>query len=196
MRTITSLLAEQFGDSHTTTSIHGYITALAFADAQTEYDRVRQGVALSDQGHYSKFRITGSDALDFLNNLNLPDVARLPIGRSMTSFLLGDNGEVFCECYVISVGDGYMLLAEGRDVDSVSDYLKANTGDYSVSIENITSELGLIGLDGPFSWELLKDILGVKILGLRYLEVLENKRLVAHRCTSFVPARLVNSVTC
>ncbi len=177
MRTINSLLLEHFGEHHTTTSIHGYTTALAFTDSKTEYDRLRQGVAISDQGHYAKFRITGGDALDFLNNLNLPDVARLPIGRSMTSFLLGDNGEIVCECYVIATGDGYMLFTEGTHADTAHEYLKSNTGAYSVSIENITSEIGLIGLDGPFSWELLKELMGVRILGLRYLEMLENQKL-------------------
>lgn len=177
MRTINSLLLEQFGDHYTTTSVHGYTTALAFTDAKIEYDRLRQGVGISDQGHYAKFRISGSDALDFLNNLNLPDVARLPIGRAMTSFLLGDNGDIVCECYVIAVGDGYMLFTEGTNVDTAFDYLKANVGDYSVNIENITSEVGLIGLDGPFSWELLKELIGVRILGLRYLEMLENQKL-------------------
>lgn len=177
MRTINSLLLEQFGEHHTTTSVHGYTTALAFTDAKTEYDRLRQGVGISDQGHYAKFRITGSGALDFLNNLNLPDVARLPIGRAMTSFLLGDNGEIVCECYVIAVGDGYMVFTEGTNVDSAYEYLKANVADHAVNIENITSEVGLIGLDGPFSWELLKELIGVRILGLRYLEMLENQKL-------------------
>lgn len=177
MRTINSLLLEQFGEHYTTTSVHGYTTALAFTDAKTEYDRLRQGVGISDQGHYAKFRITGSGALDFLNNLNLPDVARLPIGRAMTSFLLGDNGEIVCECYVIAVGDGYMLFSEDTNVDTAYEYLKANVGEHAVNIENITSEVGLIGLDGPFSWELLKELIGVRILGLRYLEMLENQKI-------------------
>ncbi len=177
MRTINSLLLEQFGEHFTTTSVHGYTTALAFTDAKTEYDRLRNGIGISDQGHYAKFRISGADALDYLNNLNLPDVARLPIGRAMTSFLLGDNGEIVCECYVIAVGDGYMVFTEGTNVDSAYEYLKSNTGDYAVNIENITSEVGLIGLDGPFAWELLKELLGVRILGLRYLEMLENQKL-------------------
>lgn len=179
MRTINSLLLEHFGEHFTTTSIHGYTTALAFTDAKTEYDRLRNGVGISDQGHYAKFRISGSDALDFLNNLNLPDIARLPIGRAMTSFLLSDNGEIVSECYVVAVGDGYMLFTEGISVDAAHDYLKANVGSFAVNIENITSEVGLIGLDGPFSWELLKELMGVRILGLRYLEMLENQKLGA-----------------
>lgn len=177
MRTFNSLLLEQFGEQYTTTSVDGYTTALAFTNAKTEYDRLRQGVGISDQGHYAKFRISGSGALDYLNNLNLPDVARLPIGRAMTSLLLGDNGEIVCECYVIAVGDGYMLFTEGTNVDTAYDYLKANVSDHAVSIENITSEVGLIGLDGPFSWELLKEMIGVRILGLRYLEMLENQKI-------------------
>ncbi len=56
MRTINSLLLEQFGEHYTTTSVHGYTTALAFTDAKTEYDRLRHGVGISDQGHYAKFR--------------------------------------------------------------------------------------------------------------------------------------------
>ncbi len=170
-------LISQVSAPATKTVIDGYDTAGYFSDAATEYQAVRNGVAISDQGHYSRFRISGSDALDYLNNLNLPDLARLPIGRAMTSLLLDDEGGVVCDVYILSFGSSYMVLAEGKNSEAVEQYLNSNVGDYDVQLHDASEEVGLVGLDGPFAWELLKDLLGVKILGLRYLEMLENQKI-------------------
>jgi aminomethyltransferase len=53
--------------------------------------------------------------------------------------------------------------------------LSAEASSHMVELTDLTESVALIGIDGPFSWELLKDIVGVRMLGLRYLEFLEKQ---------------------
>ncbi len=102
---------------------------------------------------------------------------RLPIGKVASSFLLGEDGSLFAECYLVSSGDSYLLLTEARSSAEVLAYLQHHAANFSVAIQDITLEYGMIELDGPFAWELLKDLIGVKVLGLRYLETLEKQNI-------------------
>ncbi len=158
-------------------TIDGIPAAAVCSSLSEEYTCIRERVALSNQNHYSKYEITGAEAVEFLSFINLPDIARLPIGKTASSFLLNEQGGVFCECYVVSSGKSYMLLTEGRTHDEVSAYLSEQSLNFDVNVHDVTDEVAMLQLDGPFAWELLKDLIGVKILGLRYLETLENQRI-------------------
>ena len=152
----------------------GCQTGLKFSDFDTEYKAIREGIAVSDQSHYGKFRITGSGALELLNQTNLPDIARLAIGKAMTSLMLKEDGSVLADVYIISIGDGYLLLTEGAAPSEIAAHLAAQSID-GAEVENLTEQYSLIGLDGPYSWELLKEQFGVKVLGMRYLEFIESQ---------------------
>lgn len=139
-----------------------------------EYKAIREGVSISDQSHYGKFRLTGAGALDLLNQTNLPDIARLAIGKAMTSLMLKDDGTVLADVYIISIGDGYLLLTEGAAPAEVAAHLEAQNS-FGADVENLTEQYSLIGLDGPYTWELLKEQFGVRVLGMRYLEFIESQ---------------------
>ena len=152
----------------------GCETGLTYSDFDSEYKAIREGVALSDQSHYGKFRLTGSGALEVLNQTNLPDIARLAIGKAMTSLMLNDDGSVLADVYIISIEDGYLLLTEGASPAKIAARLEANKVD-GAEIENLTEQFSLIGIDGPYSWELLKEQFGVRVLGMRYLEFMASE---------------------
>lgn len=177
MSSITSPLAAKFANATETTTIDGVSTAAVVTNHEQEYASVRERSAISDQSHYSKFQISGSGALDFLNHINLPDIARVPIGKASSSFLLNADGGVFAECYVVAGSNSYLLLVEGRSHADVTAYLNEHVGEFDAKVEDITTAYAMIELDGPFAWEVLKDLMGVKILGLRYLETIENQKL-------------------
>jgi glycine cleavage system aminomethyltransferase T len=152
----------------------GCEVAMGYSDFDTEYKAVREGVALSDQSHFGKFRISGPGALELLNQTNLPDIARLAIGKAMTSLMLNEDGTVLADVYIISSGDGYLLLTEGVAPAKIAEHLAAQNVD-GAQVEDLTAKFSLIGIDGPYSWELLKKLFGVRILGMRYLEFIENQ---------------------
>ncbi len=157
--------------------VDGVTVPAVYSDLESEYRALRERAALSDQSHYGKFHISGSQAVDFLSFVNLPDIARLAIGKTASSFMLAEDGSVFAECYVVSTGDTYLLLTEGRDKTEVEEYLKKHLENFEATVKDVTEQFAMLQLDGPYAWELLKDLIGVKVLGLRYLETLDNQRI-------------------
>lgn len=153
----------------------GCKSASQFEGFEAEYHALRNSLAISDNCHYGKFVIKGSDAQQVANQLVMADVARLAIGRATWTFMLREDGSVICDVYVICRGDEYWLLSEGLDPTQVLDQIHAAAESTSATVEDLTQSMAIIGVDGPYAWELLKDLVGVRILGLRYLEFLEDQ---------------------
>lgn len=157
--------------------IDGVTVPAVFSTVEAEYRALRERAAISDQSHYGKFHISGSQAVEFMSFVNLPDIARLAIGKTASSFLLAEDGSVFAECYVVSSRDSILLLTEGRDKVEVAAYLQENIENFDAQVKDVSDQYAMLQLDGPYAWEVLKDLIGVKVLGLRYLETLDNQKI-------------------
>ena len=92
--------------------------------------------------------------------------------------MLRPDGRVLCDVYVLNQGGSYLLLTEGAPPDSVGAAIAQSCQAVDASEpQDLTTSHALVGLDGPFAWELLKALIGVKVLGTRYLEVLGGQRI-------------------
>jgi glycine cleavage system aminomethyltransferase T len=169
-----SPLQDQYGKGAMLGYNDGCEVAKAFSGAEVEYEAVRHSVAISDSSHYGKFRVSGSEALECVNKTVMADISRLAIGRATWTFALRDDGSILCDVYVACMGDEYIVLSEGAVPADVLPVLEEAATEYSARVDDMTASSVLIGLDGPYCWELLKEIVGVRILGLRYLECLED----------------------
>ncbi len=164
-------------DSNTIGTIDSCEVVQKFTTTEQEYAAVRESVAISDNCHYGKFRIRGADAQDAVNSVVMVDVARLAIGRAAWTFMLREDGSVLCDVYILCTGDHYTIFSEGTNPENVASQLQAAADDHDCSLEDVTQDVAIIGLDGPYAWELLKEQVGVRILGLRYLEFLDDQTL-------------------
>ena len=145
---------------------------------EEEYHGGRRGSGRGDNSHYGKYRLAGPSALDAANHLNLADISRLSINKAMQSYLLRPDGRVLCDVYVLNFGGGFLMLTEGAPPSEVAEAVRQACRDVGAADpEDLTAGYALLGVDGPFAWELLKDLLGVKILGTRYLEVLGGQQI-------------------
>lgn len=175
----TGPLAPRYGDTATLGRRDGRDCVATFASLEHEHRRLRSGVGITDYSHYGKFLLTGPQAVDLANRVSLLDVLRLPIHKIAPSFILNPDASVLCESYVVNRGDGYLLLTEGcepADVLACIEEERARVGG-PVEIVDLTDATALIGLDGPFSWELAKEFFGMRILGVRYLDVVQNQSI-------------------
>lgn len=152
--------------------------ALRFDALEREYRRVRETIAISDASHYGKFRISGPEALTLLDRVNFVDVSRIPIQKMGLSLMLETDGRVLADAYIYNRGAEYLLLTEGREPEVIAESLKAAAEEIGqVEICDQTRDLVLIDLSGPYTWELLKDLVGVRIVGLHYMEAYEKQKI-------------------
>ena len=150
-----------------------------YSSKANEYAHLRRGIGLSDWNHISRVQVKGPDALDVVNRLVLIDAARIPVGRVASTFILNPDGSVFADTYIWNQWDSYFLLAEGPGTSELLKFVNTH-GSLSerTTVTDIADQMALFSIDGPFAWELLKELIGVKILGLRYLESM-SQQLIA-----------------
>jgi glycine cleavage system aminomethyltransferase T len=134
------------------------------------YRCLRTSVAVSDCSYFGKFRIRGASALAAVNRLVLSDISRLPIRRMMSTLMLNPQGEVLADAYVVNEGDGYLLMTEGVPTIRVATLVEEPAA--GAEVTDLTRDQALISVDGPYSWELLKEVVGVGVLGARYLDAM------------------------
>jgi glycine cleavage system aminomethyltransferase T len=149
-----------------------------YSSKENEYEHLRRGIGLSDWNHLSRVQVKGPDALDVVNRLVLSDAARIPVGRAASTFILNPDGSVFADAYVWNQWESYFLLAEGPPASELVKFVNTHGAPSGrTMVTDIADQVALFGIDGPFAWELLKELIGVKILGLRYLEAMPQQSI-------------------
>lgn len=149
-----------------------------YGSVDDEYARIRSGVALADRGCTGKFQIAGRGALEAVNRLVVSDVSRLPLKKLLATFMLREDASILCEAYVANLGGTYLVLTEGSQPDRVASVIEEVCQSVrDAEVADITAKRTLLSLDGPYSWELLKEMVGTSILGARYLDVITDQHI-------------------
>ena len=132
-----------------------YTTADAYFDQALEYAAIRNACAVFDLTPMTKHRITGPDALPFLNRLIARDVARIKPGKVGYCVWCDDNGQVIDDGTVFHLHDGdYRLCSQERQLD----WLSRSAFGFNVSIVEDTHDIAALALQGPTSCAVLKAI--------------------------------------
>jgi aminomethyltransferase len=154
------------------------VTAAVYSTVEAEYRCVRERVGLQDLSYYGKIAVSGDEAMDLVNHLILADLARLPINQVQASFMLDEHAKPVCDLLIANMGSHYLLLSEGMAPSEVAARLSAAQEKFpGAIITNRSDSLGLLSVDGPYSWELLKVFLGLGVIGTRYREVVGDQMI-------------------
>jgi folate-binding protein YgfZ len=118
-------------------------------DAAGEYGALREAVAIVDLGFRSVVRATGPDRSTFLQGMLTNDVAHLAPGEGCLAFLLTIQGRVTADVRVAVDADEMLLDVDLRARDGFRDALQALIIADDLELEDPSSPVALIGLEGP-----------------------------------------------
>lgn len=131
----------------------GYTTVDVYTSVEQEYFAIRNSATLYDLTPMVKYRITGRDALAYLDHLVTRSVAKIAprrVGYCVWCNDAGhliDDGTLFCASRT-----DYLLCTAERQLDWLLD---AAIG-YEVRIEEVTETIAALALQGPTSCALLR----------------------------------------
>ncbi|MGH8313574.1 MAG: aminomethyltransferase family protein [Steroidobacterales bacterium] len=132
-----------------------YITADAYYDEALEYAGIRNSCAVFDITPMTKHRITGPDALAFLDRLVTRNVAKIKPGRVGYTVWCNDNGHVIDDGTIFHLRAGdYRLCSQERQLD----WLLRSAYGFDVRIVEETHDVAALALQGPTSCAVLKAI--------------------------------------
>ncbi|HEX9472621.1 MAG TPA: aminomethyltransferase family protein [Steroidobacteraceae bacterium] len=131
----------------------GYTTVDVFSSVEQEYFAIRNSATLYDLTPMVKYRISGPDALRYLNRLVTRDVAKIRPGRvgycvwCNDAGHLIDDGTIFC----LAAGE-YRLCTAERQLD----WLLDSAIGFDVQLEEVTEQIAALALQGPTSCAVLR----------------------------------------
>lgn len=130
-----------------------YTTASAYYDETLEYAAIRNACAVFDLTPMTKHRITGPEALPFLNRLITRDVSKIKPGRVGYCVWCDDNGQVIDDGTVFHLRVGeYLLCSQERQLD----WFTRSALGFDVDIEETTHALTALAFQGPTTCAVLK----------------------------------------
>lgn len=148
---------------------NGIAVPLNFGDSEAAYTALRGHISVADYSHYTKIKIEGDEAFDFLDFAVAGDVAEIRDEQALHTVILDEKGDIQSDVYVLNDDDTYILLCEFiNDADMLA-LLEARKGEFEVEIESLTASHAMITYEGPYSWELMAEIYGMDVIGIPYL---------------------------
>lgn len=130
----------------------GYTVPDALYDAEIEYFAIRNSAAVFDLSPMTKYRITGPDALAYIDRLVTRDMTKVAVGRVAYAVWCNDQGQVLDDGTIFHLRDGeYRLCSQERHLDWLVD---AAIG-FDVDIVDETAEVAALALQGPTSFSAL-----------------------------------------
>lgn len=131
----------------------GYTTVDVFTTVEHEYFAIRNATTLYDLTPMVKYRIAGPDAARYLNRLVTRDVAKLRVNRVSYCVWCNDAGHIIDDGTVFRMADDEFRLCTA---EWQLDWLLASAVGFNVEIEEITSEVAALAVQGPTSCAVLK----------------------------------------
>ncbi|NQV85756.1 MAG: aminomethyl transferase family protein, partial [Woeseiaceae bacterium] len=136
----------------------GYSSPDALYCGDLEYFAIRNGTGVFDISPMTKYRITGPDALGYLNRLVTRDMAKIKAGRVAYAVWCDDQGQVIDDGTIFHLREGeYRLCSQERHFA----WLQAAATGFDVSIVHETEQVAALAVQGPTSFSIL-NAMGVK----------------------------------
>lgn len=130
-----------------------------FEPVSEEHRAAREAVVLIDQSSFSKFEVTGTGALAFLNYVAAGNLNR-PVGTTVYTQFCNKRGGVEADVTVSRVENERFFIITGTAF-GVHDFTwlkKHLPKDGSVALRDVTSSFAMINVCGPRSRELLQGL--------------------------------------
>lgn len=146
----------------------GWLMPIQYTGIIAEHNWTRQNVSLFDICHMGEFILYGDPEKSNLNRITTINVSTMDCGTCRYGSMLRENGGIIDDLIIYRIKpDKWMLVVNASRIDED----EANFRKYlskDALLENVSSNLGKLDLQGPLSRDILTQLLGSKINNLKY----------------------------
>ena len=130
-----------------------------FVNPVAEYQAIVGHVGVIDLTHWRVFRLSGGDRLSFLNAMVTNDMASLGPGHGSHALITTIKGKITAELFVFARDEDAVVLVPQGNADETYGILEKHIITEDVAIEDVSSQYGIIALEGPKAEDVLWRIL-------------------------------------
>jgi aminomethyltransferase len=132
-----------------------------------EHGAVRNAAGLFDVSHMGEFEVTGREALDLVQYVTSNDASRLSGGQAQYSVLTTPEGTAVDDLLVYRHSvDRFMLVVNAANIETDFEWIRSHNT-FDAQVENISSQTGLIAVQGPKAAAILQPLTDVPMDRIR-----------------------------
>ena len=149
----------------------GWLMPVQYSGVIDEHRTVRSAAGLFDLGHMGQVRVTGPDALAYLQHVTTNDVSALEPGDAQYSLLPNAQGGVIDDIIVYRLSDepGYLVVINAANHDKDVAWMQQQRliqPELEVDVEDVSESLGMIAIQGPMAPEIVASLTETDLSGL------------------------------
>ena len=139
-------------------------------DEVTHYQHLKTHACLYDVPE-TPLRITGKDAVEFLQQLFTRNVSKIKVGRAVYALACNHQGGVLMDGVLMRPNDQEFIYVQGNG--DFLNWANANLGDFDASISDFNS--WVLQIQGPAALDILTTVTGIDQADFSYYAVTESK---------------------
>jgi aminomethyltransferase len=148
----------------------GWEMPVQYSGILDEHRAVRQRAGLFDVSHMGEFRVEGPGALDLLQALVPNNVARLELNQALYTQICRPDGGTLDDLIIYRLDEQrYMVVVNAGTMEKdwawFGEQAKTHVG---FTLANVSSETGLIALQGPLAQSILQPLTSTPLEGITY----------------------------
>ena len=133
-----------------------------------EHHAVRTAAGIFDVSHMGEFEVTGPDRNAFVNRITCNDVSALEPGGVQYSAVLTPEATFVDDCTVYRFDDKLMIVVNASNTAKAWEHVVAQKGGINVRLKDISSEVGLLAVQGPQAEALLQPLTPTPLRDIAY----------------------------
>jgi len=140
----------------------GYLVAPQYQySLSNEYYSVRNSVSLLDTSPLFKYSFTGVGAKVLLERILLRDIGHCEVGKAQYTCWCDERGFVLQDGVVMQVDSGEFWLTAAEPTLRYFRSVAKEMGLSEVIIEDVSSDFGILSLQGPQAYNVISELTGV-----------------------------------
>jgi len=137
-----------------------------------EHRAVRNAAGLFDIDHMGQTRVTGGDALKFLNHLLTANFSDMAINSAKYAVMCYADGTCVDDTFVYRLrardADGWMVVVNAGNRDKDNAWMKAQAAGFDIELKDVSAEFYMLAFQGPKAEAVLQKLGTFNVADLQY----------------------------
>ena len=145
----------------------GYLMPIQYDSLIKEHLSVRNNLGVFDVSHMGEFKISGENAIEFLQYVCSNDISKIPIGKAQYNYFPSESGGIIDDLIVYKLDDKeYLLVVNASNIEKDWNHLEKNNKAFGAKLENISDQTALLSVQGPRALEAMQSLTDFKLISL------------------------------
>jgi aminomethyltransferase len=155
----------------------GWLWTESFGDVGKEYEAIRKDVAMWDVYPLVKWDFRGADAVRAAQRISTNDILGLGVGRVRYGAFVDENGQMVDDGTVYRLAEDHLWVM--TNAPGYEDWFGEVFAGMDVVVENRTTQMPLLSIQGPRSREVLQGLTQADLSSLGYFHLWPNRVALA-----------------